>query len=255
MAAKANGDLLQALDAMPNPKATDVDVVRLVCAMALGDEDLAIEFVKGGLGALDPKRYGDVEEAEEDAPLDAPEERWADDALRQELREAKNAPECLRVVLRAAIARRHALETAGGQRWMAIPGPQLGPQVIGPEVRPDLNVLDMLDDIADRFGILPDAMAKATVERRREREKQAAELGEQAAEHARLIDAAGAAETDAEKVLAVVLANAGTEAHKLAKALGVRPNRLYRILGDLEKEGKVSKNGHAYTAVAEPAAA
>ena len=34
----------------------------------------------------------------------------------------------------------------------------------------------------------------------------------------------------------------------MAKRMGIKPNYLYRVLADLEKEGRVKKSGRKYTA-------
>jgi len=38
----------------------------------------------------------------------------------------------------------------------------------------------------------------------------------------------------------------GLSASAIAKRLKIKPNYLYRVLGDLEKEGRVRKEGRAY---------
>ncbi|MGH2950511.1 MAG: winged helix-turn-helix transcriptional regulator [Solirubrobacterales bacterium] len=43
-------------------------------------------------------------------------------------------------------------------------------------------------------------------------------------------------------------ANPGISASEIAKKLRIKPNYLYRVLGDLEKEGRVKKSGRAYSA-------
>jgi DNA-binding IclR family transcriptional regulator len=38
----------------------------------------------------------------------------------------------------------------------------------------------------------------------------------------------------------------GISAADVAKAMKIKPNYLYRVLGDLEKEGRVKKDGRQY---------
>jgi DNA-binding MarR family transcriptional regulator len=45
-----------------------------------------------------------------------------------------------------------------------------------------------------------------------------------------------------------VKANPGISASEIAKKMRIKPNYLYRVLADLEKEGRVKKDGRAYTA-------
>lgn len=42
----------------------------------------------------------------------------------------------------------------------------------------------------------------------------------------------------------------GISASDIAKTMKIKPNYLYRVLGDLEKEGRVKKDGRIYTPVA-----
>jgi DNA-binding IscR family transcriptional regulator len=46
----------------------------------------------------------------------------------------------------------------------------------------------------------------------------------------------------------LVAANPGISASEVAKKMKIKPNYLYRVLGELEKEGKVRKDGRAYHA-------
>ena len=41
-------------------------------------------------------------------------------------------------------------------------------------------------------------------------------------------------------------ANPGVSASEIAKRMKIKPNYLYRVLAELEKEGKVRKEGRAY---------
>jgi transposase-like protein len=60
--------------------------------------------------------------------------------------------------------------------------------------------------------------------------------------------------TRAEQALKVITDNPGINPSEIAKRLGIKPNYMYRVLTDLQKEGLVVKDGRAYTASA-PAAA
>jgi DNA-binding IscR family transcriptional regulator len=42
--------------------------------------------------------------------------------------------------------------------------------------------------------------------------------------------------------------NPGITASEIAKRMSIQPNYMYRVLGDLQKEGKVKKSGRSYTA-------
>lgn len=49
--------------------------------------------------------------------------------------------------------------------------------------------------------------------------------------------------TRADQVLAEIGKHHGETGTEIAKRLGVEPNYLYRVIGDLEKEGKINKKG------------
>jgi predicted Rossmann fold nucleotide-binding protein DprA/Smf involved in DNA uptake len=49
-----------------------------------------------------------------------------------------------------------------------------------------------------------------------------------------------------DQAVALVEAEPGLSASEVAKKMGIKPNYLYRILGDLEKDGRVSKDGSRY---------
>lgn len=55
--------------------------------------------------------------------------------------------------------------------------------------------------------------------------------------------------TRADQALKLVAANPGISASEIAKQMKIKPNYLYRVLAELEKEGKVRKDGRAYHAV------
>ena len=52
--------------------------------------------------------------------------------------------------------------------------------------------------------------------------------------------------TRAEQAVKLVQANPGVSASEIAKSMKIKPNYLYRVLGELEKEGRVRKDGRAY---------
>jgi hypothetical protein len=54
--------------------------------------------------------------------------------------------------------------------------------------------------------------------------------------------------TRSEHALAFIEKNPGSTAGDIATALKIKPNYVYRVLGDLSKDGKVRKDGKAYWA-------
>lgn len=52
--------------------------------------------------------------------------------------------------------------------------------------------------------------------------------------------------TRADQAVALVEKNPGISASDIAKSLKIKPNYLYRVLGELEKEGRVKKKGREY---------
>jgi DNA invertase Pin-like site-specific DNA recombinase len=52
--------------------------------------------------------------------------------------------------------------------------------------------------------------------------------------------------TRADQAVKLVEGNPGISASDIAKQMKIKPNYLYRVLGDLEKEGRVSKKGRQY---------
>ncbi len=55
--------------------------------------------------------------------------------------------------------------------------------------------------------------------------------------------------TRADQAVKLIKANPGISASEVAKRMRIKPNYLYRVLGDLQKEGRVKKSGRSYTAV------
>lgn len=62
--------------------------------------------------------------------------------------------------------------------------------------------------------------------------------------------------TRAEQALKLIVEKPGMGASEIARELGIKPNYMYRVLTELQGEGKVRKEGRAYHATADaPAAA
>jgi len=54
--------------------------------------------------------------------------------------------------------------------------------------------------------------------------------------------------TRADQAVALIKANPGISASDIARKMKIQPNYMYRVLGDVQKEGKVKKSGRKYTA-------
>jgi ribosomal protein S25 len=52
--------------------------------------------------------------------------------------------------------------------------------------------------------------------------------------------------TRADQAVKLIEENPGISASDVAKRMKIKPNYLYRVLGDLEKEGRVKKDGRNY---------
>ena len=52
--------------------------------------------------------------------------------------------------------------------------------------------------------------------------------------------------TRADQAVKLIEDNPGISASDIAKQMKIKPNYLYRVLGDLEKEGRVKKDGRKY---------
>jgi len=52
--------------------------------------------------------------------------------------------------------------------------------------------------------------------------------------------------TRADQAVALVEGSPGLSASEIATSMKIKPNYLYRVLGDLEKEGRVKKKGRQY---------
>jgi sugar-specific transcriptional regulator TrmB len=54
--------------------------------------------------------------------------------------------------------------------------------------------------------------------------------------------------TRADQAVKLIADNPGITASEIARQMKIKPNYLYRVLGDLQKEGRVKKSGRKYTA-------
>jgi DNA invertase Pin-like site-specific DNA recombinase len=52
--------------------------------------------------------------------------------------------------------------------------------------------------------------------------------------------------TRADQAVKIVQANPGISASEIAKQMKIKPNYLYRVMGDLQKEGRVRKRKRGY---------
>lgn len=52
--------------------------------------------------------------------------------------------------------------------------------------------------------------------------------------------------TRSEQAVKLITENPGLTASQIATQLGIKPNYMYRVLGELESEGKVRKDGRKY---------
>jgi sugar-specific transcriptional regulator TrmB len=53
--------------------------------------------------------------------------------------------------------------------------------------------------------------------------------------------------TRADQAMKLIQQNPGITASEIAKKMKIQPNYIYRVLGDLQKEGKVRKSGRSYS--------
>ena len=54
--------------------------------------------------------------------------------------------------------------------------------------------------------------------------------------------------TRSDQAVRLIKANPGISASEIAKKMRIQPNYLYRVLGYLQKQGKVKKSGRSYSA-------
>ena len=52
--------------------------------------------------------------------------------------------------------------------------------------------------------------------------------------------------TRADQAVKIVSENPGITASEVAKRMKIKPNYLYRVMGDLQKEGRIRKRGRGY---------
>lgn len=57
--------------------------------------------------------------------------------------------------------------------------------------------------------------------------------------------------TRADQAVKLIADNPGISASEVASRMKIKPNYLYRVLGELEKDGQVRKDGRAYHPVAQ----
>jgi DNA invertase Pin-like site-specific DNA recombinase len=56
--------------------------------------------------------------------------------------------------------------------------------------------------------------------------------------------------TRADQAVKIIADNPGVTASEIAKQMRIKPNYLYRVLGDLQKDGRVKKSGRSYSLAA-----
>ena len=56
----------------------------------------------------------------------------------------------------------------------------------------------------------------------------------------------GRRNTRADQAVKLVEANPGISASEIARKMNIKPNYLYRVLAELQKDGRVQKDGRAY---------
>jgi predicted HTH transcriptional regulator len=54
--------------------------------------------------------------------------------------------------------------------------------------------------------------------------------------------------TRSDQAVRIVKQNPGITASEVAKKMKIQPNYVYRVMGDLQKDGKVKKSGRGYSA-------
>jgi predicted HTH transcriptional regulator len=53
--------------------------------------------------------------------------------------------------------------------------------------------------------------------------------------------------TRSDQAVKLIKQNPGISASEIARKMSIQPNYMYRVLGDLQKEGKVKKSGRQYS--------
>jgi ParB/RepB/Spo0J family partition protein len=177
--AKVNAELGERLGAMAAPKLT-MEVVRLLCSMAIGPEEYLDEVLAdAGYAAVRTEHGFDPEDPDDG------EEAWDDPhAMAHEVLEAiaaaETPEEAAAVVLRVAIATHFGDTGNAGQNW--------GLQGLGPSMHVELALDRQVEHIANQLGVLPGPMK----ERAKEAAKRRAAIQKEAAERAARVEAAKA---------------------------------------------------------------
>jgi hypothetical protein len=116
-----------------------------------------------------------------------------------------------------------------------------------------------IDDLSDEQGKLERALAEITgngsrPKRRPGRPRKAAGTSRAVRAAAKPRNSKGGIATRrkreggrADQAVALITAEPGIGASKVAKKMKIKPNYLYRVLGELEKEGRVKKDGRNYS--------
>jgi sugar-specific transcriptional regulator TrmB len=102
-----------------------------------------------------------------------------------------------------------------------------------------------INELEGELGKLQRALANLT-DGRQGRRGPGRPRGSRAATNARPRRRRGG--TRADQAVRLIKANPGITASEVAKKMRIKPNYLYRVLGDLQKEGRVKKSGRSYTA-------
>lgn len=217
-AAIDNAAFAERLQKMGEPDSGDVDLVRAVCALAVGDGGYYTNGAAGGgLGEIGIEGFDKSEAGEK---------------LLEQLADARTAGECIAVVLRYATA------------YLCRAGAETGWFLRVPNDPGRIDAPALIDAAAAKLDLLPEPHLKAMRERQAKRDA----VLEEAAKRASGSEDEEISTRQA-AVLAAVADKDGIGASEIATIVGVKPNFLYRLLTDLEKKGKVRKDGKQYFAV------
>lgn len=119
-----------------------------------------------------------------------------------------------------------------------------------------LNVIDeargllqsRLDDLSDEQGRLERALAEITGNGSRPKRRPGRPKGTARAATAKpKATRKRRSGTRADEAVTLITAKPGISASDVAKKMKIKPNYLYRVLGDLEKEGRIKKDGKNYS--------
>lgn len=118
---------------------------------------------------------------------------------------------------------------------------------------PSTDLMDGLDSLIAKarsdLGILEEAKSRLRGEAKAKPATPAAKPPRKRAKAAPKARRKRAGGTRADKTLKLIEESPGITGKQLAEAMKMKPNYLYRVLGDLEQEGKVTKEGRQYEAV------